>query len=166
MKPLQRFREGEKAMAHSLCKVYVHFVWTTKHVQRILTPSARPKLHEHFLDEAKKHLIAVEALNVQPEHIHLLTNLSRSQTIEDVTKQLKGESSHWINHNDVIAGKFSWQTGYGAFSVSYTHYKEVVAYINNQDEHHKRVTFLDEYKALMLKYGYSQAEADESASTD
>lgn len=153
-------------MAHSLCKVYIHFVWTTKYLQRILTALARPKLHEHFLDEAKKHLISVEALNVQPDHVHLLSNLSRSQTIEDVTKQLKGESSHWINHNDVIAGKFSWQTGYGAFSVSYTHYKEVVGYINNQDQHHERVTFLDEYKALMLKYGYSQAEADESASAD
>lgn len=61
---------------------------------------------------------------------------------------------------------FSWQTGYGAFSVSYTHYKEVVAYIHNQDEHHKRVTFRDEYRALLLKYGYTQAEADESASDD
>jgi REP element-mobilizing transposase RayT len=159
-------QESEEAMAHSLCKVYVHFVWTTKHAQRILAPSARPKLLEHFLDEAKNHSIVVEALNVQPEHVHLLTNLSRAQTIEDVAKQLKGESSHWINHNDVIAGKFSWQTGYGAFSVSYTHYKEVVAYINNQDEHHKRVTFMDEYKALLLKYGYTQAEADELARAD
>lgn len=132
----------------------------------MLIPIVRPKLHEHFVDEAGEHSIAIEALNIQPEHVHLLINLSRSQTIEDVAKQLKGESSHWINHNDVLAGKFSWQTGYGAFSVSYTHYNNVAAYINNQDEHHKRVTFIDEYKALMLKYGYTQEEADESASAD
>ncbi len=165
MKPLQRFHL-EIEMAHSLCKVYVHFVWTTKQVERVLTPALRPKLQEHLVDEARKHSIIVEALNIQPEHVHLLVNLSRSHTIEGVVKQVKGESSHWINHNDVLAGKFSWQTGYGAFSVSYTHYKEVVAYINNQDEHHKRVTFMDEYRALLLKYGYTQQEADESASDE
>jgi REP element-mobilizing transposase RayT len=63
-------------MAHSLCKVYVHFVWTTKHVQRVLPPALRPKLQEHFIDEAREHSIIVEALNIQPEHIHLLVNLS------------------------------------------------------------------------------------------
>jgi putative transposase len=151
-------------MAHSLCKVFVHFVWTTKGRQPILSPAVRLKLHEHLLVEARKHSIEIEALNVQPEHMHLLVKLSRSQTIEDVVKQLKGESSHWINHDDMIAGKFSWQTGYGAFSVSYTHRNNVIAYIDGQADHHQRVTFSDEYKALLLRYGYTQLEADESAS--
>jgi putative transposase len=81
-------------MGHSLCKVYVHFVWTTKKVERILTPSARTQLHEHLLKNARENSIFVEALNVQPEHVHLLVNLSRTCAIEEVTKLLKGESSH------------------------------------------------------------------------
>ena len=149
-------------MGHSFCKVYVHFVWTTKNVERILTPSARTRLHEHLLTNAKDNLIFVEALNVQPEHVHLLVNLSRTCAIEEVAKSRKGESSHWINHNNIIPGKFSWQTGYGAFSVSYTHYKNVMAYINNQDKHHQRVTFTTEYEALLRKYGCTNFQTDKS----
>ena len=153
-------------MPHSLCRVFVHFVWTTKKAQRLLPSTARSKLRDHMLHEARTHSVAIYAISIQPDHVHMLVSLSSSQRIDDIAKQLKGESSHWINHNDLIAGRFSWQTGYGAFSVSYTHHKEVVAYIEDQDEHHKRVTFMDEYRALLLKYGYSLQEADESASWD
>ena len=149
-------------MAHSLCRVYVHFVWTTKNVQRILISSARPRVHKHLFENARENSIFVETLNIQPEHVHLLIKLSQRQTVEDVAKMLKGESSHWINLHNIIEPKFAWQTGYGAFSVSYTHYKDVVAYINNQDEHHKRVSFIEEYKTLLRKYGFTETETDES----
>lgn len=151
-------------MAHSLCKVYIHFVWTTKNAQRLLTSESRTKLHGHLLEQAHSNDIMVEALNVQPEHVHLLVNIGRSQTIEGIAKMLKGESSHWLNHNDVTSGKFSWQTGYGAFSVSYTHRNDVVGYIENQDEHHRRVSFAEEYRNLLRKYGFTGAETDESVS--
>ena len=153
-------------MGHSFCRVYVNFVWTTKRVQRILTPSARSKLHAHLLKKARDNSLITEALNVQPEHVHLFVSLSRIQAIEEVAKLLKGESSHWMNHGNIVTGKFSWQTGYGAFSVSYTHYKNVVAYINSQDEHHNRITFAEEYKALLRKYGYKRVETDESVLAD
>ncbi len=151
-------------MAHSLCKAYIHFVWTTKNVQRILTATARTALHGHLIEQARGYSIIVEAMNVQHEHVHVLVNLGRNQTLENIAKLLKGESSHWVNHHDVIDGKFSWQTGYGAFSVSYTHYKDVIAYIGNQDEHHKRISFVDEYRTLLSKYGFSDLETDESVS--
>jgi putative transposase len=102
-------------MGHLLCKVYVHFVWTTKNREHILTPTARTRLHAHVLKNALENTIVVEALNVKPEHVHLLVKLSRTCAVEEVAKLLKGESSHWINHNNVIPQKFSWQTGYGAF---------------------------------------------------
>ena len=105
-------------------------------------------------------------MNVQPEHVHLLVNLSRSCAIEDVAKSLKGESSHWISHNNIIPGKFSWQTGYGAFSVGYKHFENVIAYINNQDKHHERVAFLIEYETLLHKYGYTNFQTDKSAVED
>jgi REP element-mobilizing transposase RayT len=101
-------------MGHSLCKVYVHFVWTTKNRKRV-PPPVRRQLREHLLKSARENSILVEALNVQPEHVHLLVNFSRTSAIEEVAKLFKEESSHWINHSNVIPGKFSWQTGYGAF---------------------------------------------------
>ncbi len=149
-------------MGHSLCKVYVHFVWTTKNRERLLPLPARTQLHEHLLKNARENSILVEALNVQPEHVHLLVNLSRTSAIEEVAKLLKGESSHWINHSNVIPGKFSWQTGYGAFSVSYTHFKNVIAYINAQDEHHQRAAFLTEYETLLQKCRSTNFQTDKS----
>jgi REP element-mobilizing transposase RayT len=153
-------------MGHSLCKVYVHFVWTTKNRERLLPPSARTRLYEHLFKNARENSILIEALNVQPEHVHMLVNLSRTSAIEELAKLLKGESSHWINHNNVIPEKFSWQTGYGAFSVSYMHFKNVIVYINNQDKHHQRATFLMEYETLLHKYGYANLQTAKSVFED
>jgi REP element-mobilizing transposase RayT len=115
---------------------------------------------------ARENSILIEALNVQPEHVHMLVNLSRTSAIEELAKLLKGESSHWINHNNVIPEKFSWQTGYGAFSVSYMHFKNVIVYINNQDKHHQRATFLMEYETLLHKYGYANLQTAKSVFED
>ena len=153
-------------MGHSLCKVYVHFVLTTKNRERLLPPSARTRLYEHLFKNARENSILIEALNVQPEHVHMLVNLSRTSAIEELAKLLKGESSHWINHNNVIPEKFSWQTGYGAFSVSYMHFKNVIVYINNQDKHHQRATFLMEYETLLHKYGYANLQTAKSVFED
>ena len=161
MKPFQRLHKGG-SMGHSLCRVYVHFVWTTKNRERLFPPSARAQLYEHLLKNASENSILIQALNVQPEHVHLLVDLSRTCAIEEVAKLLKGESSHWINHNNIIQGKFSWQTGYGAFSVSYMHFKNVITYINNQDKHHQRTTFMAEYETLMSNYGWSNTQTDKS----
>ena len=106
-------------MAHSLVKVYVHYVWTTKNRERILVGDARRILADHLGANAVGKGIHVETLNVQPEHIHILVKLPHDQRIEDLVKLLKGESSHWINQSDMLPGKFSWQTGYAAFSVAY-----------------------------------------------
>ena len=153
-------------MGHSLCKVYVHYVWTTKNRERLFSPLVRTRLYEHLYKNARENSILIEALNVQPEHVHLLVNLSRTSAIEELAKLLKGESSHWINHNNIIPAKFSWQTGYGAFSVSYTHYKNVIVYINNQDKHHQRATFMMEYETLLHQCGYTNFQTDKSVFDD
>jgi hypothetical protein len=74
--------------------------------------------------------------------------------VADVFKQVKGNSSHWINQQNIIKSKFEWQIGYGSFSVSESMIKEVEKYIRNQKEHHKRVTFREEYELFMNKHGF------------
>ena len=145
-------------MAHSAIRVYVHYVWTTKNRERVLVNEARSRVKEHMLRYAKENSTEIEALDVQPEHAHLLVALSRSQRIEDVVKLIKGESSHWINAGNLLPGKFSWQTGYWAGSVCYQHKDIVKSYINAQDEHHRRKSFVEEFEGVLRDYGYSDAE--------
>lgn len=145
-------------MAHSLVKVYVHYVWTSKSRERLLSGDARKKVKDHIAAYAPQNNVELETLDIQPEHVHALVRLSHDQRIEDVSKLLKGESSHWINQTDVVPGRFSWQTGYAAFSVGYEGINAVKAYILNQDEHHMRRSFAEELDAMLRKAGYSQED--------
>jgi REP element-mobilizing transposase RayT len=80
-----------------------------------------------------------------PDHIHCLFLLSPDKSIADIIKQIKGSTSHWINETDIIADKFSWQTGYAAYSVSESQLEKVHNYIKNQKAHHQKLTFGHEY---------------------
>ena len=148
-------------MAHASVKVYIHFVWTTKARKRLLPGDSRDAVRNHIEEYAGTNGIALHAVATQPEHVHLLMELGRSQRIEDVAKLLKGESSHWINQNNIIRPKFSWQTGYWAGSVSYRHLDVVKRYVETQDEHHRVESFTEEFEALLREYGYSAEEIAE-----
>jgi REP element-mobilizing transposase RayT len=88
-----------------------------------------------------------------PEHAHTLIDLPTTKSIEEVVQLLKGSSSHWINENKLLRGRFAWQRGYGAFSVSHSHVNRVAAYIANQEEHHRKKSFDDEFRLFVKKYG-------------
>lgn len=127
----------------------------------MLTQEVRPLVQRHVSAHAEGNQIALQALNVQMEHVHALIDLLSSQTVENIVKLLKGESSHWINEQNVIAQRFSWQRGYAAFSLSPSHCQRVKSYINDQDEHYRRKTFAEEYRTLLGKYGFSETETHE-----
>ncbi len=84
-------------------------------------------------------------INGMPDHIHLLFLLNQQLSIAEVIKQVKGNTSHWINEQSILPGKFSWQTGYGAFSVSEFQLERVYHYIRNQKQHHQKKSFIEEY---------------------
>jgi REP element-mobilizing transposase RayT len=87
------------------------------------------------------------------EHVHALIDLPTNKTIEEVVQLFKGSSSHWINENKLLRGKFSWGRGYGAFSVSHSHIDRVAKYIANQENHHRKRSFSDEFELFVKKYG-------------
>jgi REP element-mobilizing transposase RayT len=87
------------------------------------------------------------------DHTHALIDLPTNLTIEQVVQLLKGSSSHWINENRIIRGRFAWGRGYGAFSVSNSDIDRVCKYIANQAEHHRKRTFEDEYQLFVKRYG-------------
>jgi REP element-mobilizing transposase RayT len=87
------------------------------------------------------------------EHTHALVDLPTNLTIEEVIKLLKGSSSHWINEQQLVKGRFAWGKGYGAFSVSHSDVDRVANYIARQEEHHRRRTFAQEYELFVKRYG-------------
>ena len=107
-----------------------------------------------FLTEyAHEKQIYMKINYVNPDHVRALIELPTALSIEDVVQLLKGSSSHWINANDIIKGKFAWGRGYGAFSVSESNLDIVAAYIADQEQHHRVRTFEDEFKEFAQRHG-------------
>ena len=95
---------------------------------------------------------------VNPDHVHALVDLPTSLSIEETMHLFKGESSHWINQNGLIPGKFAWGRDYGVFSVSHSGLAEVSRYIADQEQHHRIRSFTDELKLLVKRYGLEWRE--------
>ena len=138
---------------HSHVKLYIHLIWGTHNRQRIFKADSRIVIFKHFVERSNDLNIVIEKMNIQPDHVHMLLSLPSDKTIAKIAKDLKGESSNWINENKFIPGKFRWQRGYGAFSVSVSQLEIVKQYINNQDKHHRKKSFQEEYDGWCVKYG-------------
>ncbi len=115
--------------------VWLHFVWTTKDREPLLTESIRHKVFDHIRKNARAKDIFIGALNGWVEHVHCLISLGSGQTIDDIMRLLKGESSFWINKQQMCRGKFHWQDEYFVVSVSESVLPNVRKYIDSQEEH-------------------------------
>jgi putative transposase len=136
-------------------KVYIHFVWSTKNRYPFLnTKELRLKVWNHILENARKKGIFIDFVNGYDDHCHCLVSLGVDQTIQKVVQLIKGESSHWINQQGLTKEKFEWQDEYFAVSVSESLLDIVRNYIKNQETHHQKKTFQDEYDEFMSKYGF------------
>ena len=131
-------------------KVWIHLVWSTKDRQSFLKDDIRPTIFQHMRDNAKKKDIFLDFINGYREHVHALVSLGTEQTISNIVKLMKGESSHWVNQNNLIDLKFEWQHEYFAVSVCESLLDKTRDYIRNQEAHHSKKGFDDEFE-LMLK---------------
>jgi REP element-mobilizing transposase RayT len=114
---------------------------------------AAAKLSRFLYEYAQSKNIYMKINYVNAEHVHALIDLPTKYSIEEAVKLLKGASSHWINQNRIVPGKFAWGRGYGAFSVSQSNVEEVSRYIANQEEHHRKKSFAEEYERFIRAYG-------------
>jgi REP element-mobilizing transposase RayT len=138
-------------------KVYIHFVWSTKNRYPFLnSKKLRLKVWNHILENAKEKGIFVDFISGYTDHCHCLVSLGIDQTIQKVMQLIKGESSFWINKNELTNKKFEWQDEYFAVSVSESMLDKVREYIKNQEEHHTKKTFLQEYDEFIDKYGFEK----------
>lgn len=138
-------------------KVYIHFVWSTKNRMPFLaTPEIRQLMWNHIRENAKVKGIHIDFINGYSDHCHCLVSLGVDQTIQKVMQLIKGESSFWMNNQKLILDKFEWQDEYFAVSVSESILEKVRNYIKNQERHHCKQTFEEEYNEFMTKYKFKK----------
>ncbi len=135
-------------------KIWIHAVWSTKNREPLIIKTIRQSVFDHILQNAFKKEIFMDTVNGHLEHVHCLFRLKNDQTIKDIMQLLKGESSFWINQQKMINSKFRWQDEYFAVSVSESQVDAVRKYIQNQEEHHKKKTYMEEYDEFVQKYGF------------
>ncbi len=138
---------------HSYSRVWLHLIWTTLDREAMLTKPAAAQASDFLTNYALEKSIYMKINNFNADHVHSLIDLPTSKSIEEIMQLFKGSSSHWINANKLLRGRFSWGRGYGAFSVSHSHVDRVAAYIAEQEEHHKKKTFSQEFEALVKRCG-------------
>ena len=119
----------------------------------MLTKPVASKLSAYLHDYAKEKDIYMKINFVNADHVHALIDLPTNLSIEEVMQLFKGASSHWINEQNLVAGKFGWGRGYGVFSISESGVAEVANYIANQTEHHRKRDFVEELKLFVERYG-------------
>lgn len=139
----------------SFVKVWIHLVFATKYRKPLLTKEIRNILYPHIIQNCKEKEIFLQAINGYTDHLHCLISLGRDQNIAKVAQLIKGESSFWINKNNLTPEKFSWQDDYFAVSVSESGVEAVVNYIKNQERHHSKKDFQLEVNAFMDKYKWA-----------
>ncbi len=136
-------------MSHSLCRIWVHLVYGTKHHAPLITPALKPLLYARKHDELIKLRCRQSLINGTADHVHVLTRLDAGCAPMRLLKQLKGAVSRWVNEEGLSEDYFDWQTGYAAFSVSENAVERVYRYIARQEEHHRRRGWAEEYEEYL-----------------
>jgi putative transposase len=138
-------------MAHTYTSLLTHVVFATHERKPLLVQDVRPRVHEYLGGIARALKAKPLIVNGIDDHAHMLIEIPPTLSVAEVMKKIKGSSSKWISEE--FSRLFDWQRGYGAFAVSRSNADTVFRYIENQEEHHKKVTYEEELKALLEKHG-------------
>ena len=145
-------------MGHSYVSCYIHYVFSTKDRLPLITPDLRPRLWSYLGGIAREHDMPVIGIGGMEDHGHILVGLPATLAIAKAVQTLKGVSSKWIHETFPQLQHFAWQEGYGAFSLSKSSLPNALAYIEQQEEHHRQHTFKEEFIAFLERYGVEYDE--------
>lgn len=132
--------------------VPVHLVWGTRKRRPHLNKEIRQDVFDHIREYAQEKGIYILAINGHIDHVHALVSLSSIQTVAEVVKFIKGESSFWINKNKLTREKFQWQRRYWGMAIGLSEMDRIKNYINRQEEHHRNKTYREEVEVFIEKY--------------
>jgi len=139
-------------MANTYSQLYIHIVFSVKGRQNLIQKNWKDELHKYICGIVNGKNQKVYAIGGVADHIHLLVSINPSMAISDLVRDVKANSSKWINEKRFLNTKFQWQEGFGAFSYAQSQLNNVIAYINNQEQHHQKKTFKDEYLELLRNF--------------
>ena len=139
-------------MANTFSQIYLQFVFAVQHRQNLIPEEHKEELHKYITGLVQNRKAKMLAINCMPDHVHLFVGFKPTVLISDFVKEIKVESNEFINNKNWVKGRFSWQEGYGVFSYSQSHIDAVVKYIFNQEKHHQKKTFRQEYHELLEKF--------------
>jgi REP element-mobilizing transposase RayT len=132
-------------MANTYSQLYIHIVFAVKGRQNLISANWKDEIYKYITGIVTNKGQKLIDINGMPDHIHILIGLKPDKSISDLVRDIKSNSSKFINDKKWINGKFEWQTGFGAFSYSHSQLTNVIHYIERQEEHHKTKTFKEEY---------------------
>ena len=136
----------------SVFNIGYHLIWCPKYRRKVLVNEIEKRLKNLLKEKAKQIDVFIEKMEIMPDHVHLFVGLKPAMRISDLVRDVKNNTTNFINDNKYILGKFSWQDGYGAFSYAQSQIEVVFNYIKNQQQHHKKQTFQEEYLEFLDKF--------------
>lgn len=145
-------------MANTFSQIYLQFVFAVKGRQSLIPRDHKEELHKYITGLVQNRKAKMLAVHCMPDHAHIFVGFKPTVLISDFVKEIKVESNEFINSKKWIPGRFSWQEGYGVFSYSQSHIDRVVKYVLNQEKHHQRGSFRQEYLALLERFEISFEE--------
>lgn len=136
-------------MANTYTQLQIHLVFAVKYRAALIQKEWNARLHQYITGIFQNNEHKMLQINSMPGHIHIFIGMRPHQSISSLVQNVKAESSKWIKDNKFCKSTFAWQNGFGAFSYSNSHVNRVIRYIQNQEAHHKKETFLHEYRRLL-----------------
>lgn len=139
-------------MANTFSQIYLQFVFAVQNRQGLIPKDHKEELHKYITALVQNRKAKMLTINCMPDHVHMFVGFKPTVSISDFIKEIKVESNEFINSKNWIKGRFKWQEGYGVFSYSHSHIDAVVKYVMNQEDHHQKRTFKQEYIDLLDKF--------------
>ncbi|CAN5195417.1 IS200/IS605 family transposase [soil metagenome] len=140
-------------MANTYTQIHIHCVFAVKYRASVIRDEWKQRLYSYITAIVQNNGHKMLCINGMPDHLHMFFGLNVNQSVSDLMRIVKGESSEWINLQKFNTDTFRWQEGYGGFSYSRSQVKKVCNYIENQEEHHRKKTFLEEYVDMLKAFG-------------
>jgi len=139
-------------MANTYHQIHIHGIFAVKKRTGLIRKEWKDELYKYITGIVQKYDHKLLAINGMPDHVHVFFGMRPTQSLSDLMQDVKGGSSKWINEKKFIKERFEWQEGFGAFSYSKSQASKVISYVENQEVHHRKITFLDEYKKFLEKF--------------
>jgi len=139
-------------MANTFSQIYIQTVFAVENRQSLITPNFKEDLYKYITGIVKNQGQKLIAINGMPDHVHILIGLKPAMALADLVREIKADSTNYINKEKFVRGRFNWQEGYGAFSYGHSQLNTIIRYIQNQERHHQKQSFKTEYMKFLRKF--------------